>query len=242
MTAPPGHVGILGHSTNRLLANLPAALLAELLSVMTRVELEHKFQLYRRDQPIEHVYFLESGLGSIITILEDGQAVEVGLVGGEGLVGVPAALGDGRANTDGVMQIGGSGLRMPAELLRPQMARHPAFARAVLRYVQAFHAMVSQTAACNRRHQLEERLARWLLMASDRTEGDLPLTQESLATMLGVRRPGVTVAMGILQKHGVIAHHKGQIRLLDRHGLEKASCECYAVIRTEFGRLIQNSK
>jgi CRP-like cAMP-binding protein len=242
MNSPINHAGTPASTQNQLLASLPPPIQHELLSLTTRVELEHKHQLYRRDQQIEHVYFLEGGLGSILTIMEDGQAVEVGIVGAEGLVGVPAVLGDGRAITDGVMQIGGPALRLPAELLRQVMARHPPFARIVLRYVQAFHAQVSQTAACNRRHQIEERLARWLLMASDRLEGDLPLTQEFLATMLGVRRPGVTVAMGLLQKHGVVAHHKGSIRLLDRPGLERTSCECYAVIRAEFERLIQGGK
>ena len=175
----------------------------------------------------------------MLAILERGDMLEVGIVGREGMVGLPVILGGDSSITEPMAQIPGGGWYVWAATVKQAFDTSPAVRSLFLRYVLAYHNQVTQTAACYGRHPLEERLARWLLMVHDRVDGDeLLLTQELIAQMLGVRRPGVTVAAGILQKVGVISYKQGCITVLDRLGLEDASCECYRTIRQQFEQLL----
>ena len=212
---------------NRLLAALPPGDFAALAPALEPAELAFKQVLHAPDQPIGPVHFPETGMVSMLAGLDDGQAMEVGLVGREGLVGLSVLLGDGgpapRPWSRRPAAPGASRRRRS----RPCSTAAPAVRTLLLRYAQAFHVQVAQTAACNGRHALEERLARWLLMAHDRAEGDVfPMTHEFLALMLGVRRAGVTVAAGVLhrRRHRLRARH---VTVLDRPGLEGAACGCH---------------
>jgi CRP-like cAMP-binding protein len=176
---------------------------------------------------------------SMLAVLEDGAAQEVGLIGKEGLIGLPAVLGADSTPIEALVQAAGPALRIRAAELKTAFDHSPTLRALLLRYMQALHLQVSLTAACNGRHALEERLARWLLMAHDRAEGDeFPMTQEFMSMMLGVRRAGVSVAAGILQKAGVIGYKHGCITILDRPGLEGSACECYGIVRQQFERLL----
>ncbi len=224
---------------NRLLTALPPDTFAWLTPFLRPVDLPLKQDLVAVDVPIETVHFVESGMVSMIATLEAGNHLEVGLVGREGMVGLPVVLGNHVSSTGGTVQLKGMGLSLPAPRLRDALDADPALRSVLLRYAQAFHAQVAQTAACNGRHVLQERLARWLLMAHDRAGADaFLLTQEFLSNMLGVRRPGITVAVGALQRAGLIRHEQGRLTVLDRAGLEEASCECYRVVRRHFERLL----
>ncbi len=224
---------------NGLLKALPPEGFALLAPALHPVELALKQVLHEPDRPIGFVYFPEAGMVSMLAPLEDGQALEVGLVGREGLVGLPALLGDGRASTEALVQAAGPMWRAEAAALKAAFDESAGLRAPLLRYMQAFHAQVQQTAACNGRHDLEERLARWILMAHDRAAGDrFPMTQEFMALMLGVRRAGVSVAAGILRKAGAIAYERGCVTVLDRPGLEAASCGCYGAVRRQFERLL----
>jgi CRP-like cAMP-binding protein len=224
---------------NRLLASLAPDDFVPLASALRAVDLDAKQSLHTPDRPVETVYFPESGMVSMVVALGDGQLVEVGLVGREGLAGLPVVLGAESGSVEAVVQMQGAALSLPAAALTEALGRDAAFKALLLRYVQAFHVQVAQTAACNGRHPVEERLARWLLMTHDRAEGDtFPMTQEFIATMLGVRRAGVSVAAGILQRTGVITYKHGHIAVLDRPGLEAASCECYGAVRRRVERLL----
>ncbi|WP_256337001.1 Crp/Fnr family transcriptional regulator [Belnapia rosea] len=189
-------------------------------------------------EPIPAATFVESGLVSMLTTLEDGDSAEVGIVGNEGLVGLPLLLDDDRDNLEAVVQGPGEGFQMSAEAFREALDRLPSLRRQLNRYALLHHGQVARTAACNACHQVEQRLARWLLMAHDRAENDtFTMTHEMLATMLAVRRAGVTVAAGTLQKAGLIRYSAGRITITDRDGLESASCECYGVVRRARDRL-----
>lgn len=226
-------------TTNSLLAALPADILAQLLPKFSRVSLANRQVLFAPEQPIEAVFFIESGMSSMVLHLEDGVQAEVGIVGREGMVGMPLAFGLETAFTESSIQLPGTGLRMGAAAFRRELAANEPLRARLFRYAEAHQAQVSQTAACNSRHGLEQRLARWLLMAHDRAGDDeLPLTQEFMATMLGVHRPSVTVTAGILQRAGLIRYANGRITILDRPGLEAASCECYEMVRQRFERLM----
>ena len=220
---------------NRLLRLLPLADLERLLPRLEPVELSLKSVLLEPGAAIESVHFVETGTVSIIAMLDDGTRVEVGLVGPEGLVGISLLLGAPIAPLEGMVQVSGTALRLPAAAFRATLAEMPALLGVLLRYVDAFHVQVSQTAACNGRHQIEQRLARWLLMTHDRVESDsFQMTQEFMSTMLGVQRPGVTLAIGALQRAGLVQHDKGSVRVLNRPGLEAASCECYGTVQQRF--------
>ena len=224
---------------NHLLAALPPGALAQLLPKLHPVTLEVPRVLYDAEQRIEAVYFPEAGWVSMITDLVDGARAEVGLVGREGMVGLPLVFGIETAFTEAMVQCAGSALRMEANTFRQMLDETPALRALLFRYNEAMHVQVSQTAACNGHHGLEERLARWLLMAHDRTTGDdLPLTQEFLATMLCVQRPSVTLAARILQRASLIRYGQGTITVLDRPALEAAACECYGVVTRQYRRLL----
>ena len=171
--------------------------------------------------------------------LEDGLTAEVGLVGREGMVGLPLVFGIETAFIEAMVQAPGAALRMEASAFRHALDEHPALRTLLFRYSEFMHAQVAQTAACNGNHGLEQRLSRWLLMSHDRTNGDeLPMTQEFLAMMLCVHRPSVTVAARILQRANLIRYGGGSITVLDRSGLEATACECYGMVRQHHQRLL----
>jgi CRP-like cAMP-binding protein len=224
---------------NRLLAALSPADFALLAPALQPTSLELKQVLHAAHQPIGAAYFLENGTVSMLAPLEDGRFMEVGLVGREGLVGLAAVLSADSSITEAMVQMEGTALRLRTAALREAFEASSTLRGLLLRYAHAFHAQVAQTAACNGHHQLEERLARWLLMAHDRARTDeFPMTQEFMSLMLGVRRAGVSVAAGILQKAGVIDYKHGCINVLDRSGLEEAACECYGTVRQQFEKLL----
>jgi CRP-like cAMP-binding protein len=170
--------------------------------------------------------------------LEDGDSAEVGLVGHEGVVGLPIILGEPFDDLEAMVQCSGAALSMSAEALRAAMEQDPVLRTLLLRYALLHHGQVARTAACNGRHHIEQRLARWLLMAHDRADGDeYPMTHEFLGMMLGVRRAGISTAAGTLQKAGMISYRFGQMRITDRPGLESTACECYGISRRASDRL-----
>ena len=221
---------------NLLLRLLPLDSLVRLLPRLERVELGIKGVVLVTDAPIEFVHFMESGTVSMISTLEDGGAVEVGLVGSEGFLGLPLLLGAPTSTLEGLVQVAGTALRLPAAEFRKALTEVAGLLAVLLRYVDSFHVQVSQSATCIAHHPINSRLARWLLMTHDRVEDDhFPMTHQFMSYMLGVHRPGVTIAMGGLQRAGLVCHEKGMVKVLDRAGLETASCECYAHIRHGLG-------
>ena len=224
---------------NRLLSSLPADERRRLLAHLTPVSLEYRRLLYQEHRPIEHVYFVETGVASLVSTMKNGAASEVGTIGNEGMVGLPIILGDSQAPTRVYMQVPGSGLEMPADVFQGLMLANPAIYAPMLHYAHAFFNQVAQSAACAHHHLLEQRCCRWLLMTRDRMGSDeFLLTQEFLAMMLGVRRSGVTVAAGALQRAGLIRYHRGNVTILDGAGLAKRSCECYEITKRRFDRLL----
>ncbi len=225
--------------SNRLLVALPPEDLDFLRPHLEPVLLPHKQTLSEPNAPINHVHFVQEGMVSLVQPLENGAMIEVGMIGNEGFVGVPVLLGADTSPLEAMVQIPGSALRMQSSALREQAGRSSALLGLLLRYVQALHTQVSLTAACNGRHTLPERLARWLLTARDRATSDrMPLSHEFLAMMLGVRRAGVTVAVGTLKAAALIGNTHGQVTIIDRKGLEAACCECYRTVRNEYQRLV----
>jgi CRP-like cAMP-binding protein len=189
--------------------------------------------------PLEHVYFPESGLVSLLQRLKDGGGIEIAMLGNETMVGALEIVGDDAMIAEAVVQIHGSALRMPAALLRAEAERNPALRRLLVRHMQALFVRVSQSAACHGRHSLDERLARWLLTAQDCLGGDeLSVSHENLAMLLGRRRAGVTVAASALRVAGIIRNRHGRITILDRAALEAAACECYEIARSQCLRLL----
>jgi CRP-like cAMP-binding protein len=195
--------------------------------------------LLAAEKPIESVYFVETGFVSLVAILEDGAQAEVGIVGREGMVGLPLVLGVETTFEEAVVRVDCTALQIGAAAFRQLLNDVPDLRCRLLRYSEAIRALASQTAACNGRHSLERRLARWLLMAHDRLESDnLPVTQELAALMLCVYRPSVTVVAGILQRAGLIRYGRGHLTVLDRAGLEAAACDCYSVVNRRFASLL----
>jgi len=221
--------------SNVILAGLPAEEFAELSPLLAPVTNETGQRLYDEDEVIRHVHFIESGLLSLLSTLEDGTTIEVGALGREGMGGLSLLLGAEKAAHTALAQATGTALRMRAEHARDAFTRLPVFQSKMLRYTRMLMSQITQTAACNTLHTVEERLARWLLMCRRRLESDrLPLTQEFLSHMLGVRRSGVTVAVGILQQAGFIRHTRGAIHVTDPEGLRNASCECVKAMMEEY--------
>lgn len=228
-----------GQSQNRLLASLGAADFARLKPHLKPVDLTYKQSLYEAGQTIKFIYFLEAGVASNVHVMANGDAAEIGVVGNEGLVGVPVLVGDVQSPTAMYMQVAGGGLRMKAKALAAEMEKNTSLRTRLLHYAHAYLNLVGQTAACAHFHDLQQRCARWLLMTHDRMHTDhFTLTQEFLAMMLGVRRAGVTVAAGALQSKGLIRYTRGAVTILDYDGLRNRSCECYDVSRLEFDRLL----
>jgi CRP-like cAMP-binding protein len=224
---------------NRLLAALPGSESEHVLRLFEPVRLAQGDVLYEPDQPIEHVYFPDRVVVSLVSSLSDGLSVEVGTVGCEGMVGLPVFLGGDTTSTRAIAQIPGAAKRLDAESFKREAGAPGAFRELMLRYSHAFLIQVAQTAACNGVHLVRERCARWLLMTHDRVRGDsFPLTPDFLALMLGVRRAGVSVAMHALQDAGLIRYGRGSVEIVDRERLEKSSCECYRVVQAHFERLL----
>jgi len=203
-----------------------------MLSGLEPVKLEYGQVLYEPTGLIRHVYFPIDCLVSLLTAVDNGRVLEVGMVGNEGMVGMPMVLGIGESAVRALVQGGGTAMRMPASRFRTEFNKNILLQRALFRYTHLLMAQVSQTAACNRFHEAEGRLARWLLMTSDRLHTDeFLLTHEFLAHMLGVRRVGVTKAAEGLRRKKLIVYSRGHITILDRAQLEKAACVCYRIVK-----------
>jgi CRP-like cAMP-binding protein len=227
---------------NTILQGLPDHECTAIFSKLDFVSLPTPTVLNEADEAIKFAFFVNDGLASVLAVMEDGKSVEVGLCGKEGFVGLPLISGLVTSSTRVIMQVSGSAFRISAENLAISLKECPALVKALNLFSREQSLQTAQVAACNRLHEVEERLARWLLMCHDRLGGDIvPLTQDFLAHMLGTRRASVTVAAGILQKAGLIAYSRGTVKIIDRKNLEDASCECYETIvrqtqkwRTEF--------
>ncbi|MBE9003163.1 Crp/Fnr family transcriptional regulator [Nostoc sp. LEGE 12447] len=227
-------------TANKLLLTLPDPEYQRLVPHLERVNLELKQVLYEASEPITHVYFPDQAIVSLVCNQEDGSTVEAGIVSNNGMVGLPVILGGKSTTTTAFVQVAGGSSRMKAEHLKAEFNRGGELQSLLLRYTQALFTQVTQIAACNRLHTVEERLARWLLMVSDHVQSDaFPLTQEFIAQMLGCRRSGVTVAAGTLSRAGMIRYKRGNITILDRSDLEDTSCECYSIIKNEYARLLE---
>ncbi len=221
---------------NKILLGLPRKEYKAVFPKLEWVDLPVHTVLNQVAKPIEYGYFMNSGLASVLIVLAGGKSVEVGLAGSEGFVGVPLVAGFKSSSTRVVVQIGGSAFRISAKDLERFLRECPVLERSLQQHSQEMSLQSTQVAACNRLHDVSQRLARWLLMSQDRVGGDVvKLTQEFLAHMLGTRRASVTVAAGVLQKAGLIGYSRGDVKIENRAGLEAATCECYASITRQSG-------
>ena len=217
---------------NELLLGLPSNEGDSIFSKLTFLQLRTHDVLHESEQPIKFAYFMNSGLTSILTVMAEGKNIEVGLVGKEGFVGIPLLVGFNTSPSQAVIQIEGSGFRIGAQDLEKVLSQCPILEKKLHRYEQIFAIQATQVAACNRLHEVDERLARWLLMSQDRVGSDIiPLTHEFLAHMLGTRRSSVTVAAGLLSRAGLISYTRGHVKIEIRDRLEDAACECYEQIQ-----------
>ena len=223
---------------NRILASLPSAELSRLEPYLSPLPLPAGKALQNPNEEADYAYFLETGLASVVVEMVDGNTVETGITGNEGVVGIPAILGTKTMPTRTFMQIPGNGHRIKADRLKEEFEKSGTLHRRINNFLQAYLGQTSQTAACNRLHDIAERLARWLLMCHDRMESDtFSITHEFLGHMLGTPRSTVSLAAGILHKAGLLDYSRGQVKIRDRKGLEKIACECYRTIRNESDRL-----
>ena len=224
---------------NRFLAALPREEYAHLAPYLETVRLQQNKALYEADGNIRYAYFLKGGMASLISVTEDGDGIEVGMIGNEGVIGIPAIFGIKVSPYRVVIQLPANAMRIQAWVLRAEFNRSVQFRDLVLRREHMLLTQISQSAACNRYHSMRERLCRWLLISYDRVHADhLDLTQEFLAQMIGAPRTRVTVVANLLQKSGLIRYRRGKIQILDRRGLEAASCECYRVVKSQITHLI----
>jgi CRP-like cAMP-binding protein len=224
---------------NRLLAALPDDVFARWEPMLTRFEMPLGEVLYEPGIKMTHVYFPTNAIVSLLYVMENGASAEIAVVGKEGLVGVSLFMGGNTTPSRAVVQSAGGGFRMPADELYKEFTSSVSVMELLLRYTQALLTQMAQTAVCNRHHALDQQLCRWLLLSLDALDGDLVvMTQELIANMLGVRRGGVTDAALKLQAAGLIRYKRGQIEVLDRPGLERLTCECYAVVKKEYERLL----
>jgi CRP-like cAMP-binding protein len=239
---PMGSVPNAGDTpTNRLLGLLCGPDYERLRPHLHLETIEYRKPLYDAGETIDHVWFIERGVASLVNTMVNGDAAEVGTIGDEGMVGLPLLLEERIAPTSVYVQVPGTGLRMGARQFSNALAQSASMRRTMHHYAHAFFNQVAQSAACNHFHHIEQRCCRWLLMTHDRMHADeFLLTQEFLAMMLGVQRTGVTVAAGALQKAGFIHYSRGIVTIRDRRGLEAQSCECYEVSRREFDRLLND--
>jgi CRP-like cAMP-binding protein len=224
---------------NQLLAALPDAEWQRWLPALESVDMPLGQVLYESGNTLSHVYFPITSIVSLLYVMEDGASAEIAVVGNEGIVGVSLFMGGGSTPSRAVVQSAGQGLRLAAHMMKHEFNKNGPVLHLLLRYTQALITQMSQTAVCNRHHSLDQQLCRWLLLSLDRLQGnELVMTQELIANMLGVRRVGVTEAALSLGRDGLIRYTRGRIAVLDRAGLEKRTCECYAVVKEEYDRLL----
>ena len=228
----------VGHE-NQLLAALPAYIRQSWLPQLESVNMPLGEVLYESGVTLGHVYFPTTAIVSLLYVMEDGASAEIAVVGNEGIVGISLFMGGESTPSRAVVQSAGRGFRLKAQVLKDEFNRAGPVLHLLLRYTQALITQMAQTAVCNRHHSLDQQLCRWLLLSLDRLQGDeLVMTQELIANMLGVRREGVTEAALKLQSAGLIRYARGHITVLDRAELEKRTCECYAVVKKEYERLL----
>ena len=234
-------VGSRSPIANRVLASLSSEERERVALALQPVTFSLGDVVYESGGHMEHMYFPTSSVVSLLYTMEDGSTAEMGLVGNDGVVGVALFLGGDTTPNRAVVQVAGEAFKLKARILREEFGRGGLLQRVLLLYTQALITQISQTAVCNRLHPVEKRLGRWLLLCHDRVDSDeLRMTQEFIANMLGGRRESVTVAAGHLQDAGLIHYARGQIRILDRRGLETAACECYRIVREEMERLFRD--
>ena len=222
------------HIHNEILLGLPREERETLFSKLEFVRLKTRLVLHEPGDTLKSAYFPSSGLVSILSVFPDGKSVEVGLVGKEGFIGLPLVAGFRTAPTRAIAQIEGSAFRVEGETLTAVLRQCPKLERRLQQFAQVMAMQTTQIAACNRLHEVNERLARWLLMSADRIgSNSVPLTQELIAKMLGTRRSSVTVAAGTLQKAGLITYTRGDVKIIDRQKLEEAACECYEIMQRQ---------
>lgn len=227
---------------NLLLAALPQAESSRWASQLEPVDMPLGQVLYESGTRLSHVYFPTTSIISLLYVMENGASAEIAVVGQEGIVGVALFMGGESTPSRAVVQSAGQGLRLKASLMMQEFNRGGPVMHLLLRYTQALITQMAQTAVCNRHHSLDQQLCRWLLLSLDRLQSNqLVMTQELIANMLGVRREGVTEAAGQLHKAGLIRYQRGHITILDRAGLERRTCECYAVVKKEYDRLLPHS-
>jgi len=226
-------------TSNILLRSMPQALFRRLRPHLEPVALERGALIYRADGPVEHLYFVDRGLVSLVMTMQDGRTVEIGVVGIEGVTGVGVLFGVDTAVLETVVQIPGAAYRIGRAVAREAIAGSEALRGLLQRYAHFVIGQLAQTAACNRLHSLEERCCRWLLIAHDSARSDdFLLTHEFLAMMLGAQRPGVSLAASILQRAGLIRYTRGHVTITDRPGLEAAACECYGAMRAQLRHFV----
>lgn len=228
---------MMRETRNRLLLSLPADARDAILADSELVELPKRRLLYDIQQPVEDVYFIEEGVASIVSVLRDGTAVETSTCGREGMIGVPLFLGAAEVATQALQQVPGRAWKLPREPFLRHLDQSAELRGYLGRYTQALMTLIAQNSACNRRHSIEERAVRWLLMTHDQVERDsFELTHQFFSQMLGVRRATITVTAGALQEAGYIKYHRGVVTMVNRAGLLDICCECYAIIHNEFAR------
>jgi len=226
---------------NHLLAALPTAEYEPLVAHLELVPLLLGQMLYEPDMQLQHAYFPTTSIVSLHYVMESGASAETAGVGNEGVVGISLFMGGDTTPSSAVVQTAGHAYRLERRKLKQVFDQAGLFQKVLLRYTQALMTQMAQTAVCNRHHSLEQQLCRWLLLTIDRLPGnELVMTQELVASMLGVRREGITEAAGNLQRAGLISYRRGHIAVLDRKGLEKHACECYAVVKKEIDRLLSD--
>jgi CRP-like cAMP-binding protein len=231
--------GTKGPKENLLLAALPEADYQALVPFLERVSMPLGQAVYESGAAQGYVYFPTSSIVSLLYVLADGASAEIAVTGNEGLVGIALFMGGETTPSRAVVQSAGHGYRLRASVLKQEFEGGGALQHLLLRYTQALITQMTQTAVCNRHHSVDQQLCRWLLLSLDRLPGDkLVMTQELIANMLGVRREGVTEAAGKLQAEGLIEYSRGKITVVDREKLEKRVCECYAVVKQEYDRLL----
>ncbi len=224
---------------NRLLAALPDAEWQRWLPQLELVDLPLGEVLYEPGSTLSHVYFPTTAIVSLLYVMENGASAEIAIVGNEGIVGISLFMGGESTPSRAVVQSAGQGFRLAAQTIKDEFDRSGPVMHLLLRYTQALITQMAQTAVCNRHHTLDQQLCRWLLLSLDRLRGsELVMTQELIANMLGVRREGVTEGALKLQRAGLIRYARGHVTVLDRPGLEKRTCECYAVVKSEYDRLL----
>jgi CRP-like cAMP-binding protein len=228
---------------NHLIAALPEPDVQRWLPLLEPVTLKLGDVLYEAGGTLSHVYFPTTAIVSLLYVMENGSSAEIAVVGNEGLVGIALFMGGESTPSRAVVQSAGQGFRMSASQIKTEFDRAGPVLHLLLRYTQALITQMAQTAVCNRHHSLDQQLCRWLLLSLDRLQGnELVMTQELIANMLGVRREGVTDGALKLQQAGLISYARGRIRVLDRVGLEQRTCECYAVVKKEYDRLLPDTK